>query len=261
MVQVTPWWWALAGCAALFLVGLLMPLSLAGWAFGVAYLFVSSLLLSLGLARRHATRLGPANAVTATRSVLVGVATAMVAASFQTPVPTAVFVTIVAVALALDAVDGIVARRTGSESELGARFDMEVDAFLLFVLCVYDARYVGWWVLAIGLMRYAFVAAGWLLPWMRATLQPRYWRKVVTASCGIALTIVAARILPQPLDGILAAAALLLLVESFGRDVVWLARSHASRSADEPGQADEPLGPLPRVTGKGLRTQGGTESE
>ncbi|NNC13613.1 CDP-alcohol phosphatidyltransferase family protein [Planctomonas sp. JC2975] len=256
MVQVTPWGWALGGFAALFVVGLLMPLSLTGWALGVAYLIVSSLLVSLGLGRRSATRFGPANVVTATRSMLVGVATAMVVASFTMPLPTALFVTIVAVALALDAVDGFVARRTGTTSELGARFDMEVDAFLLLVLCVYDARYVGWLVLAIGLMRYAFVAVGWLLPWMRATLPPRYWRKVVTAFCGIALTIVAARILPPLFDGIIAAAALLLLIESFGRDVVWLIRANVSaRSVDEPRRA------LPRVTGKGLRTGGETESE
>ena len=41
------------------------------------------------------------------------------------------------------------------------------------------------------LLRYAFVAAGWVLPWMAATLPPRYWRKVVTAVAGIGLTIAA----------------------------------------------------------------------
>ena len=46
----------------------------------------------------------------------------------------------------LDAVDGQVARRTGTVSALGARFDMEVDAFLILVLSVYvapDRRLVG----------------------------------------------------------------------------------------------------------------------
>ena len=71
-------------------------------------------------------------------------------------------------ALALDAVDGWVARRTGTVSALGARFDMEVDAFLILVLSGYVAPTLGGWVLAIGLMRYAFVAAGWVLPWLRA---------------------------------------------------------------------------------------------
>lgn len=225
MVQWMPWPWAALGVVTLLVVGGAMPLTGAGWAAGVAYLVVSSTLLSVGLRRTGAVRFGPANGVTAARSMLVGVVTAMVVSSFGGTLPTLLFVPIVACALTLDAVDGFVARRTGSASPLGGRFDMEVDAFLLLVLCVFDARYVGWWVLAIGLMRYAFVAVGWVLPWMRATLPFRYWRKVVTAACGIALTVVAAQVVPSPGDLVLAAAALLLLVESFGRDVVWLIRA------------------------------------
>lgn len=223
-VQSTPWWWAAAGAAALALVGTIVPLAPLPWAAGLAYLVVSSLLVSLGLRRSGARRFGAANAVTATRSTLVGVATALVVQSFAGEVSTALLVGIVTVALALDAVDGPVARRTGSVSELGARFDMEVDAFLLLVLSVYDAGIVGWWVLAIGLMRYAFVVAAWLMPWFGRTLPYRYWRKVVTAACGIALTVVATQLLPAPANVLVAAAALALLVESFGRDVVWLIR-------------------------------------
>jgi hypothetical protein len=40
---------------------------------------------------------------------------------------------------------------------------MEVDAFLIMVLSVYVARESCWWVLAMGLARYAFVAAGWVI--------------------------------------------------------------------------------------------------
>jgi len=134
---------------------------------------------------------------------------------------------VAAVALVLDNVDGRVARSTGTVSALGARFDMEVDAFLLLALCVVLTRTVGPWVLVIGLMRYAFVVAGWMLPWMNATLPPRYWRKVVTAVCGIALTAVATGLLPFAGNAMLVGAALLLLVESFGRDVVWLVRRAA----------------------------------
>jgi len=223
-VQSTPWWWAAAGVAALWVVGAVVPLPPPAWAAGIAYLVVSSLLVSLGLRRRGATRFGAANAVTATRSMLVGVATALVVAALVGTASTALLVTIVAIALALDGVDGYVARRTGSVSELGARFDMEVDAFLLLVLSVYDAPLVGWWVLAIGLMRYAFVVVAWLVPWFGRTLPYRYWRKVVTAACGIALTVVAAQLLPPVANVLIAVAALGLLVESFGRDVVWLVR-------------------------------------
>jgi phosphatidylglycerophosphate synthase len=226
-VHVTPWWWAAAGVVALIVVSAVVPLSPLGWAAGLGYLAVSSLLLSRGLRRRGAMRFGAANAVTATRSMLVGVATALVVEALTVAAnatASGLLVSIAAVALALDGVDGYVARRTGSVSELGARFDMEVDAFLLLVLSVYDVRLVGWWVLSIGLMRYAFVAAGWMLPFLDRTLRPRYWRKVVTAACGIALTVVAAQLLPPSANMLLAVAALALLVESFGRDVLWLVR-------------------------------------
>ena len=49
------------------------------------------------------------------------------------------------------------ARRTGTASPLGARFDGEVDAFLILVLSVYVARSIGPWVFAIGAARYVFL--------------------------------------------------------------------------------------------------------
>jgi phosphatidylglycerophosphate synthase len=147
--------------------------------------------------------------------------TGIVVASFVAPIAGELLVAIVVPALLLDAVDGWVARRTNSTSELGARFDMEVDAFLLLALSAYVSETLGAWVLAIGLMRYAFVVVGWALPWLRGELPFRYWRKVVTAVQGIALTIAATRLLPA-LDVVVVAMALALLVESFGRDVIWL---------------------------------------
>jgi phosphatidylglycerophosphate synthase len=219
-VQLLPWLWAASGIAAL---GALIPVSsLAGFLAGVTYLLVSNLLVSLGLGRRGMTRLGPANAATATRSTLVGIITSLVATSFTQPIPVPLLVGVTVVALLLDAVDGWLARRFASESELGARFDMEVDAFLMLVLSVFVARDIGWWVLSIGLMRYAFVAVGWVIPWMNVTLPPRYWRKVVTAVAGIALALAASGWLPVTVNAVAVGVALLLLVESFGRDVIWL---------------------------------------
>lgn len=229
-VQLTPWLWGAAGVLALLTLGAFEPLSPAGWTAALGYLAVSSLLVSRGLRRRGSTRFGAANAVTAARSMLVGIATGLVVTSFTDGISVALFATIVAAALALDGVDGYVARRTDSVSELGARFDMEVDAFLLLVLCVYDVRFVGGWVLAIGLMRYAFVAAAWALPFLGRTLPYRYWRKVVAAACGIALALIATQLLPPVANIAIAAGALLLLCESFGRDVVWLVRMNRTSS-------------------------------
>jgi phosphatidylglycerophosphate synthase len=217
-----------AGLLGLFAVDRVSPLSAAGWAAGLLYLVVSNGLLARGLHRRASSTFGWANGVTAGRSTLVGLVTALVATSIGSAVSVPLVILLGSIALILDAVDGWVARRTRSESELGARFDMEVDAFLLLVLSVFVAPSLGWWVLAIGLLRYAFVVAGWLVPWMRSTLPPRYWRKVVTAVAGIALIITASGVPPLAVRVTVTVIALALLVESFGRDVLWLATHRPS---------------------------------
>ncbi|MGH3284550.1 MAG: CDP-alcohol phosphatidyltransferase family protein, partial [Streptosporangiaceae bacterium] len=136
-------------------------------------------------------------------------------------------VTLSSIALALDAVDGQVARRTGTATALGARFDGEADAFLILVLSIFVSRDYGGWVLVIGAARYALLLAGWLMPWLAAPLPPRFWRKVVAAVQGIVLTVAVSGV-PSRLVGMIAvAAALLLLAESFGRDVIWLYRTGA----------------------------------
>jgi hypothetical protein len=66
---------------------------------------------------------------------------------------------------------------------------------------------------------------------MNASLPPRYWRKVVTAACGIALTLAMSGLVPSVVSVVAVAAALGLLVESFGRDVIWLARRRVNRRA------------------------------
>jgi phosphatidylglycerophosphate synthase len=222
-VHLAPLWPVAAGALGLVVLNAVEALSMAGWIAALVYLLVSNMLLSRGLRRSGSVRFGPANAVTAGRSTLVALVTAMVVTSFTQPVSVPLLVGSAAVALSLDAVDGWIARRTGTTTELGARFDMEVDAYLLLVLSAYVGAHVGWWALAIGLLRYVFVAAGWIMPWMRATLPPRYWRKVVTAVAGIALVVAASGIGPAWLAVVATLVALDLLLESFGRDVTWLA--------------------------------------
>ncbi len=188
--------------------------SAAGWLAGMGSAAVVAGCLGAAMTRHRTRALGPADQVTLARAVLVA-GVAALAASGGGPL----LVTLSATALLLDAVDGFVARRTGTASELGARFDLEVDALLLLVLSAYIAPSAGWWVLAIGLARYAFVVAGRVLPWLRATLPPRRWCKVVAAIQGIVLTVAAAGVLPLPLTRALLVVAVLLLAESFGREV------------------------------------------
>src|SRR4029453_10608942 len=115
---------------------------------------------------------------------------------------------LVSIALALDFVDGWLARRTRTASALGAKLDGEVDAFLILVLSIEVAPTVGSWVLLIGLARYAFLAAGWVLPWLRAPLPRRDWRKTVTASQGVALVMAASEVPPLAVSRAVLAAAL-----------------------------------------------------
>lgn len=221
-----------------------LGLGAVGWAGGLACGFGMAALLD-GASVRHGIRsLGPASRVTATRAVLaVGVA-ALTAHSFVGDDHVAVVVTMAAVALSLDAVDGRVARRTGTATALGARFDMETDAFLIAVLSAYVAPAVGWWVLGIGAIRYAYVAASWWLRWLRRPLPPRASAKVVAALQGIVLTVAAAELLPTVVSRIVLAAALVLLVESFARDVrrLWRERREPLPTSHEP----TPEGPLVR---------------
>jgi len=156
-------------------------------------------------------------------TLVVGVA-ALTATSFERDTAVAMLVTLSSVALVLDFFDGWIARRTATESAFGAKLDGEVDAFLILALSVEVAPSAGAWVLAIGLARYVFLAAGWALPWMRAPLPRREWRKTVTASLGVALTIAAAQVLPSAVNRVLLVVALAMLAESFGRDVWWLWR-------------------------------------
>jgi phosphatidylglycerophosphate synthase len=206
-----------------------------GWLVGLACGLTLNLALARALWRDPAAGLSWASWVTLIRATLaVGVA-ALSAASFERPVATATLVTLASIALALDFVDGWLARRTATQSALGAKLDGEVDAFLILVLSLEVAPTAGAWVLLIGLARYLFLAAGWVLPWMRAPLPRRDWRKTVTASQGVALVIAASGVPPLWLSRVLLAVALAMLAESFGRDVWWLWRHRdeapASRAA------------------------------
>ncbi|MEO7350421.1 MAG: CDP-alcohol phosphatidyltransferase family protein [Marmoricola sp.] len=233
-VQTGPMIGLMTQLLLLFALAVTVGLSGVGVLVGTAAALVTCLLLSRALVRDDAPRLGPANRVTLARAMLVCAVGALIASSFSRPAAVPTVVAITALALALDAVDGMVARRTGSVSSLGARFDMEVDAFLILVLSVYVARSAGSWVLAIGAARYWFVAARLLLPWMRGTVPPRPWCKVVAAVQGVVLTLVATDLLPDLVEIALLVAALALLAESFGREVWWLARHRTVAPAMHP---------------------------
>jgi phosphatidylglycerophosphate synthase len=222
------------GVGLLAVLAATVGLGWVGWLIGLAGVAVLNAALALGLHRHAADRLGPAGGVTLTRATLaVGVA-ALVAGSFENRLSLVALVGITTLALVLDGVDGAIARRTDTVTALGARFDMEVDAFLILVLSVFVAEMLGPWTLLIGAARYLSAVAGWLVPWLRRPVPPRFWRKVVAATQGIVLTVVSSGLLPAWLSAAAVAVALALLIESFGWDVVWLARTRSTRPVSRP---------------------------
>jgi phosphatidylglycerophosphate synthase len=202
-------------------------LTVTGWIAGLATGCAAAALIAAARTRSDTPSLHPADWVTLTRAVLIAGVAGLVADSFSRPVAVTPLVTLSIVALVLDAVDGQVARRTGTATPLGGRLDGEVDAFLILLLSIVVSRDFGGWVLAIGAIRYAFLVAGWLVPWLAAPLPPRFWRKVVAAVQGVVLTAAASGVPSRLIVTVAVAAALLLLAESFGRDVLWLYRAGA----------------------------------
>jgi phosphatidylglycerophosphate synthase len=129
-------------------------------------------------------------------------------------------------AVALDGVDGALARGRNEASSFGARFDMETDALLILVLAalVWQHDKAGIWILAAGLLRYAFVAASWARPWLGAALPPSRRRQAVCVVQIVSLLGALAPLVVLPWSAALALAGLAALVWSFAVDVRWLAR-------------------------------------
>ena len=174
---------------------------------------------------------GPADRVTLVRAVLTAVVAAGAVESVWSGRSLPILALVAAVALPLDALDGYVARRTGTSSAFGARFDMEVDAALILALSVLLVRPFGPWVLAAGLLRYVFALAGRVWPWLVAPLPPRFSRKAVAAAQGVVLTVAVGEILAPAVAASVVAAALAALLWSFARDVVLLAAARGASAA------------------------------
>jgi phosphatidylglycerophosphate synthase len=193
------------------------------------------LLVERGVRRERLARLGVADFVTLGRAALSAGIAALVVQSWSTAVNRWLVVALAAIALVTDLIDGRLARRRGEVTRFGAVLDMETDAFLILVLSCYAVPLVGGWVLLIGLARYLLLPAAAIWPWLSAPSPPRRWAKVVAAVQGIVLTVIAADLLPRSLSAALAIAALLLLTESFGHQVLALRRlRHQNRLPRSP---------------------------
>lgn len=188
-----------------------------------------ALIVARGLWYYPLDTFGAANSVTTVRAGMV----AMLAGTILQPEALDVhgwtLFWIASIAFALDGVDGFLARRSGTASSFGARFDMEIDALFGAVLSLIalSAGIAGPEILILGFMRYAFVAASYLLPWLSGDLPDSIRRKTV---CVVQIAVLIALICPLMPTGLNALAAwggIAALVWSFGVDTLWLKRAAA----------------------------------
>jgi phosphatidylglycerophosphate synthase len=198
-----------------------------------------------GLAAHHPhPRLGAANRITLVRAGIACLIAARAIDSAPLGGPERwLLAAIAGVALLLDGADGWAARRQRLASAFGARFDMEVDAvaILILTITVVKAAAVPYWVLAIGAMRYIYLAARWVLPLVRQPLPPNpvadRRRKTIAVVQSLALLIALAPATPPSWAATICATALGLLTYSFAADIVMLASAQPHRSNNVAGAA------------------------
>jgi phosphatidylglycerophosphate synthase len=162
---------------------------------------------------------GWANGVTAVRVLLV-------VGLSEPNLPGSACSLLVALAFALDGVDGFLARRQGTASVFGARFDMECDALLVLVAGVVVAisGRLGPWIVLPGALRYLYALAVVVVPTNHGE-EPR--SRIGRSAFAVMVVSLVASLWPSnPVQFPLAVAATSLILYSFARSTVW---SFASR--------------------------------
>ena len=218
------------------IAGVVLVLLLGGhWPAQGAAVLVGSVVpvtAALSIMRRRPRVSTGADRVTLFRAVLAGTCASVVVLALADVVPPRSWplFALAVPAVLLDAVDGWVARRSGTASPTGGKLDMETDAILLMILSIPLAWSVGPWVLAIGAMRYLFLIAAWWRPALAQPLAFSQFRRVVAGTQGVVLVGAVCPVVSTQIAAITAGIALLLLVISFGKDVLTLELEDGSQS-------------------------------
>jgi phosphatidylglycerophosphate synthase len=129
--------------------------------------------------------------------------------------------------LALDGLDGWLARRGNLTSEFGAHFDMETDALFVLIMTfeLWHRHQLGGWILISGLLRYAYVLCLALVPPRGADMpRSRFGRHAFTL---LVSGLCAAFALPNALGAAAAFAGTAAVSASFMRSFYWSYRGGA----------------------------------
>ncbi|MEM8553689.1 MAG: CDP-alcohol phosphatidyltransferase family protein [Pseudomonadota bacterium] len=197
----------------------------AGMALVALCLVATAIFAVRGFALSYPHRqLGLCNIVTSVRAAMVCVLAGALVAPALAVDHALVLVAIAGVALAMDGLDGFLARKTGLTSDFGAKFDVETDALISAVLALLGllSGLAGPAVLILGFARYAFLVAIMVWPWLDGALPERFHRKAICVFQILALIyVLVPGAVGAPFVVSLACAAVLW---SFAVDIRWLAQ-------------------------------------
>lgn len=234
--------WLLAGALALGLASLaaapVLPETAlaAGW---LIYLLATAW-VARNLHRHSHARFGAGNAVSLLRLVVLCLLVMLLAASRHGGW---LVLTMAILFLLLDGVDGYAARRDGTCSPFGARFDIELDALFVLLACgwLWWAGKAQAWVLLGGMPHYLFLFGRYWWPGCRRSLAPSRRRGTIGMVQAGVLTGCLAPITGPPLTTLALGLALLLVAISFWLDLWPLPRPglNSSAAGEPPAAARE----------------------
>ncbi len=211
------------GFAVVFFTIAVWPSTAAALTASTVYALFAAVLLGLASRAGVLKRFGAANMITCFRAALSAILAGAIA-NADTLAESWWLASLAAIALALDGLDGYVARRQKFTSKFGAFFDQEVDAafILVLTLLLLASGKIGIWIVAIGLMRYILLCVGVIWP-ILATPLPK--SRIRSSVCGLlvaALVICLLPVIESNMATLIGGAALIALTLSFGKDVIWL---------------------------------------
>lgn len=219
-------WAATTGTVLLVFCGLYLiqydPAGFTAVKIGTAAYIAAVIVIGLHLTRSYTHgALGWCNIVTLGRLVIVGILLIALLAGLS---PSWYTFGLAAVALALDGVDGWLARKQGLASDFGARFDVEVDAAFALILAVFAALngVAGAYVILLGVPYYLFGLGKMVAPWLDQPLPEKFSRKAVCVFQIAALIALQVPLLAGGRIELVAGAVTVALLWSFGRDTLWL---------------------------------------